>query len=201
VEPLKKVEKPIWQVGDTWVYQQTDTDGSKIIKSVIKIAVVESNDTGYVTAVDNGDKKTVDFYTKEINYVRTTDEKGKMVKSCEPEIPVFKWPLEPGKSWQGTYSDHRDNKFDSRFVSLTTEVVGAETIVTTNGQEVATLKLVSKRLTRAGKKIVRDKFLGKFETWYDPLSRFVIKRVDYSSSEKTRERNLVSFTPGGGGTK
>lgn len=188
VEPLEKADRPTWQVGDTWIYQQTDTAGPK---SVIKFTVIESNVNGYILVFDNGNKKTVDYYNKDLNYVRSADEKDKPIDSCKPEIPLFKWPLEVGKKWwEGTYY-YTDFGLYSGNVTLKTELTGAETLISPDGKEVATLKLLSKRYNKSGA------YFGKSENWYDPQSLFIFKRINEQSSGRKIERNLTSFTRGG----
>ncbi|MBU3901616.1 hypothetical protein KJ590_01565 [Patescibacteria group bacterium] len=190
VKPLEKAEKPVWQVGDTWVYEVSRTGELQDKKFKATMTVIEITDKGYAVAVDYGGEKTIEYYNKNINFVRATDEKGGMVETCAPEIPVFKWPLEPGKWWKGEYL-YQDNKTSgSGSVSMTTEVIGPETLINGEGQEIATLKLVSKRANRYGT------FVGKRDLWYDPQTRFIIKRVDERSLGKREERSLISFTPG-----
>jgi hypothetical protein len=194
LEPLKKAERPTWQVGDTWIYQVTLTDGTKVNKLSMKMSVVESGDKGYTVVVDKDGEKTTIFYNSDLNVVRETDDKGDLLQSYEPEMPSFKWPLKPGQWWKGSYFSQGKNKQSSASFSLTTEVVGAEALISADGKEVATIKLISKRENQ-GKKI--RSFVSVREFWYDPQMRFIIKRVDDRSREQSEERNLISFTPGG----
>jgi hypothetical protein len=192
-EPLKKAERPVWLVGDTWIYQVTLTDGTKVSKLSMKMCVVESGAKGYTVAVDKDGEKTKQFYNSDLNLVWETDDKGDLLQSYEPEMPSFKWPLKPGQWWKGSYFSKGRNQKSPASFSMTTEVAGAETLISADGKEVATIKLISKRENQ-GKKF--GSFRGEREFWYDPQTRYIIKRVDDRSSGQSEERNLISFTPG-----
>lgn len=194
LEPLKKAERPVWQVGDTWIYQVTLIDGTQVKKLSMKMTVVESGDKGYTVVVDKDGEKTTQFYNSDLNFVRETDDKGGLIQSFAPEMPSFKWPLKPGQWWKGLYFSQDKNQQSSASFSLTTEVAGAETLISTDGKEVATIKLISKRENQNKK--VRS-FVSVREFWYDPQTRFIIKGVNDLSGGRSEERNLISFTPGG----
>lgn len=191
VKPLEIAERPTWQVGDTWVYELTLTDGSLVKKLPMKMTVIRSDEKGYTVAVDTDGEKTVEFYNRDINFVQAENEKGGMVEVCKPEVPIFQWPLKPGKWWKGLYYFQDNLRTNSFAITLTTEVIGSEFLVGTDGKEIATMKMVSKRENQ------KKRFLGQRETWYDPLVRFDIKRVQERALGKKEERNLISFTPGG----
>ncbi len=184
VEPLKQAERPVWNVGDTWIYQVV-ADGKKL---TMKMVVAKSDEKGYTVAVDRGGEKKTEFYNRNLNFVRAEDEKGWMMESCEPQLPSFKWPLKPGQWWSGTYF-FQNNQGSGYPMNFSTEVAGPATLINVAGQEVATMKLVFKRTNQY------NRFPSNRETWYDPLTKFVMKRVDESSRGK-EIRELISFTPG-----
>lgn len=201
VEPLTMVERPTWQVGDTWVYNVKIKEANRdIIECLWKLKVVESNSRGYVTISDLNGMITKDFYSFDLNLIRSEDETGEMVISGLPEIPMFRWPLKPGKWWKESYfyQENRGRILDSFNTALTAEVMGSEPLVGIDGKEIATMKIVVKRDNDKKNK----KFLETRQIWYDPQTHFVVKRI-YEKLVRgiIDERNLVSFTPGLQGTK
>lgn len=192
VEPLEIVAQPaIWHKGDIRTYAVERTGEIKDRKFKMTMTVIEATDKGYAVAVDYGGEKTIEYYNLKLNFVRATDEKGTLIEECDPEIALFKWPLKAGSWWTGEYY-YRDNKGSlsvNNLVKTTTEAE-PETLMVDN-QEIAAMRLTFKKNSAKSKTTY-----GKREAWYDPISGYLLRRVDDRSLGKKEIRTFLSFTPG-----
>jgi len=90
-----KCEVPIWNVGDKWIYQ--NTDGSMRVEEVIG----EEEDS-YI--LSSGGSKGYDKKTMNIKWLITP--KGKKEKYNKGNKKLFDFPLYVGKHWEVDYSGY-----------------------------------------------------------------------------------------------
>lgn len=184
--PLEKADRPVLNVGDTWIYQVEKTGEAQDRKYKLTMAVIANNGKEYAIAVDDGKEKLIEYYTLNLNFVRSTDEKGKIIEGCD-EMVVFEWPLKQGGYWTREYFC----RGDSGPTKTVTEDIRPETLINSEGQEVATLRLTFKRLNA-----YYGTVFSKRDVWHNPATKFIFKRVDERKGGRREVRELISFTPG-----
>lgn len=179
------IERPTWKIGDTWIYR-VSLDGKPAGKLAMNVIAIAKE--GYTVAVDRDDEKTREFYTRDLNFLKSEDISGNFIEGCGEGMPTFKWPLKIGESWSGSYLAN-DNRGNANPIILHVKVEKAETLFS-NGKDVKVIKLI---FTRENKDRI---FLASREYWYNPGTGYLEKRLDKRRKGKDEVRELVSFTPG-----
>jgi hypothetical protein len=179
----EQVAAPSFKPGDSWTYVQTDKfDRSWNAKYVVTIEWV--SDSSHETAVQALEGTVSDRggqFTSEMNPIVLGEQK------YEPYIPVFSFPLTPGKKWGGTYSFLRSGRQWN--VTRANRVEGWETVKTEAGDFKA-LKITYSEQRRAGR--AANDFHGT--SWYSPeVRRVVLLEFKASTPPLDRRVELVSF--------
>jgi uncharacterized caspase-like protein len=91
--------------GDTWVYKLTDRDYSLVRERQYTFSVESVTDTSIQARTG---ARTWFRYTLDWNLMANMSGDG-IERRYEPAIPIFSFPLEPGKSWQGKYRNTRSD--------------------------------------------------------------------------------------------
>ncbi len=188
VEPLKKAEPPIWNVGDVWTYR-ISRGGKDFIQ---KESVTAVSNEGYAVAIEKKDgAKTTELYSPELMLVKTMNSSGKVVEKYDSGVTIIKWPLKAGDSWSVDHIAHNP-KLGSLLMTIDAEIT-AETVIL-NGKEISTLKIFAKRKTSS------RVYVDQLERWYDPSTKCFIKsaltRLLGDPGAASYVKELVSFTPG-----
>ena len=181
----EKVEAPSFKPGDSWTYVRTDTmDPRRNAKYAVTIEWV--SESGHETsrqALKGAASGKIDQFTREMNPIALEDEK------YEPYVPVFSFPLTPGKKWEGTYSFWRGGRQWN--VTRTNRVEGWEMVKTAAG-EFKALKITYLEQRRAGR--AANDFHGT--SWYSPdVRRVVLSEFKASTPPRDQRVELVSFKP------
>jgi uncharacterized caspase-like protein len=104
--------------GDNWVYKLTDRDYSVVRERKYTFRVESVTDTSIQVRTGS---KTWFRYTRDWNLVAYTPGDG-IERKFDPPIPIFSFPLEPGKTWQGKYTTaRRDGQVFDNDRSVTVE--------------------------------------------------------------------------------
>ena len=181
----EKVEAPSFKPGDSWTYVRSDTmDRSRNAKYVVTIEWV--SDSSHETsrqALEGTVGGSANQYTREMNPIVLEDQK------YEPHIPVFSFPLTPGKKWEGTYSFWSGGRQWN--VTRASRVEGWETVKTAAG-EFKALKITYLEQRRAGR--AANDFHGT--SWYSPeVRRVVVSEFKAFTPPRDQRVELVSFKP------
>ena len=91
------------KVGDHWVYKLTDRDYSVVRERKYTFRVDSVTDTSIQVRTGS---KTWFRYTRDWNLMANTPGDG-IERKFDPPVPIFSFPLEPGKTWQGKYRNTR----------------------------------------------------------------------------------------------
>ena len=100
---ISNVGAMVPKAGDHWVYKLTDRDYSVVRERKYTFRV--ESVTGTSIQVRTG-SKTWFRYTHDWNLIASTPGDG-LERKFDPPIPIFSFPLEPGKTWQGKYRTAR----------------------------------------------------------------------------------------------
>jgi hypothetical protein len=106
------------KTGDQWVYKLTDRDYSVVRERKYTFRVESVTDSSI--QVRTGAKVSFRF-TRDWNPIVNVPADG-IERRFEPPVPVYSFPLEPGKTWQGKYRNTRsDGKVYDNDRSVTVE--------------------------------------------------------------------------------
>jgi hypothetical protein len=164
----EKIEAPVWNVGDKWVFTQG-----------MKMEVLEADESGYVVEFPN---QIIVFEKSTLNKVFTVQGKKR-----EPyrgnQRRVLNFPLTIGKTWKNTYSETL--KWEDTHESRSTgPALGDETQIFENykvlGWEEVELragrfKAVKIEYRKGWSSPVTGIIEGKAWYWYSPEVKYVIK--------------------------
>ena len=89
--------------GDHWVYKLTDRDYTVVRERKYTFRVESVTDTSIQARTGS---KTWFRFTPDWNLTANTPGDG-IERKFDPPVPVFSFPLEPGKTWQGKYRNTR----------------------------------------------------------------------------------------------
>jgi uncharacterized caspase-like protein len=89
--------------GDHWVYKLTDRDYSVVRERKYTFRVDSVTDSSIQVRTGG---KTWFRYTHDWNLISNTPGDG-IERKFDPPIPIYSFPLEPGKSWQAKYRTSR----------------------------------------------------------------------------------------------
>jgi len=170
-----------FKVGDNWVYKATDRDYTVVRerKTVLRVESVTDREV-HIRA---GSKNWL-RYTPEGNLIASLPRDG-IERRFEPTVPLYSFPLEPGKTWQTKYRTTRsDGRVFDNDRSVT--VVGWEEVKVPAGTFRA-LKISSltwyRRVDSGGSGGGRS----VFNYWYAPE----VKRLIKSETLETGNNNVV----------
>jgi uncharacterized caspase-like protein len=102
---ISRVGAVVPKPGDNWVYKLTDRDYSVVRERKYTFRVDSVTDTSIQGSTGS---KTRFRYTHDWNLMANTPGDG-IGRKFEPPIPIFSFPLDPGKTWQGKYRTSRDD--------------------------------------------------------------------------------------------
>ena len=186
-QSVEQVEVPSFKPGDSWTYVRTDRFGvTRNAKYVMTIKSV--SDRGHETSREALEGTIIgsgDEFTREMNPIVLEDQR------FEPYIPIFSFPLKPGKTWEGTYTF---TSFGSLWEATRAQrVEGWETVKTAAG-EFKTLKITFTGNGRSRMGPLQSQFTGTL--WYSPEVRRVVL-TEFKSQRPPRDERveLVSFKP------
>ena len=91
------------KTGDNWVYKLTDRDYGVVRERKYTFRVESVTDTSIQVRTGS---KTWFRYTPDWNLMANTPGDG-IERKFDPPIPIFSFPLEPGKTWQAKYRTSR----------------------------------------------------------------------------------------------
>ena len=91
------------KAGDNWVYKLTDRDYSIVRERKYTFRVESVSDTSIQVRTGS---RTWFRYTHDWNLMANTPGDG-IERRFDPPVPIFSFPLEPGKTWQGKYRNSR----------------------------------------------------------------------------------------------
>lgn len=115
------------KVGDTWTYKVTTRDYGNVSerKSTTTVGAVTDSE------IRMGRQATGSRYTHDGNLLYRRSNDG-LERTYEPFVPLYTFPLEPGKSWQAKYKMSRS---DGRIVDydMSVTVVGWESVTVPAG--------------------------------------------------------------------
>jgi|GEM_PF-6078614 len=189
VVPLENIERPVWNIGDTWKYQVVSKDGSTVKKFVKTLTVKEKDAEGYLVFIESEVDRVFYRYSLNLNFVEAKDEKGTKLENANPEIPTYQWPISvKSKWWKKDY--FFSEGLDSGNFSVTGEVTGAETLIDAEGKEIATIRVLEKRDNQWGRFYQRNHY------WLNPSVKNCVKYIRERTRDRREEGNLISFTPG-----
>jgi uncharacterized caspase-like protein len=100
---ISRVGAVVPKPGDNWVYKLTDRDYSVVRERKYTFRVESVTDTSIQVSTGS---KTRFRYTHDWNLVANIPGDG-IERNFEPPVPIFSFPLEPGKTWQGKYRNTR----------------------------------------------------------------------------------------------
>ena len=173
------VDKPVFQLGDYWVYNKLDGQNGKLI-DVISEELIKIDDSGYQLTGTQGFGTFVTKVFRNGNFNKTREEGDKRyLHLTKPYYPHFSFPLTKGKTWKQrvelTWSTVSDVKII--FDGLESKVLGWEFITVPAGTFWA-LKIESTGWNNGTS--AEYQWAGKVvETqWFAPLLRNVI-RTEY----------------------
>jgi hypothetical protein len=174
-----KCEVPIWNVGDKWIYQ--NTDGSKMVEEV-----VGEEEDSYILSSEGS--KGFDKKTMNIKWLITP--KGKKEKYNKGNKKMFDFPLYVGKRWETDYSDYGPSK--SKFVEYKIEfkIENIEDVLTKAG----IFQAFKIRMNQVRWDLNRG---GTIVWWYSPQVKNWVKRQTDSQRfyrETEWEHNAELFT-------
>jgi len=181
------VEKPVWNLGDTWTYKiVTVKSGEKkeiVRKRIVKEIVEEKGKMYYVVSEAQGKVNTCFDVNLNIKYGK--DASGKIILHNMPSSLTFNWPLKVGKKWWGRFSWEPLGPDDPPYLDVTVEVVARESVVVM-GKEITTFKLVERRYNPRGI------CLAEITWWYSPEIKNLVKWIDDRWYYQTGE--LINFS-------
>ena len=171
------VEKPIWNLGDTWTYKiVTVKSGEKkeiVRKRIVKEIVEEKGGKKYyvVSTVQGKINSYYDAANLNLKYVK--DANGEVIGRYIPELPVFNWPLKVGKQWGARYSWESPFACPNNppWVDVRVKVVGQEPIFVM-GKEIMAFKLLHHRYNPRGLLVC------ELTQWYSPELKNIVKWTD-----------------------
>ncbi|MGH8640562.1 MAG: hypothetical protein ACRET6_02560, partial [Burkholderiales bacterium] len=96
---------PVLKVGDSWAYKLTDRDYSVVRerKSVTRVESVTGGEVRFRSG-----SKTHFRYTADWSLIGQVPGDG-IERKFEPPVPVYSFPLEPGKTWQAKFRNTRSD--------------------------------------------------------------------------------------------
>jgi len=170
------VPRPELKVGDSWTYTRIDKYTKEIMETVV--STVQKIESGEVTvesrSADGQGSPEVSVFTSD-GLVR---KRG--TREFNPGIPLLAFPLEVGKSWEGSYTGPAPDGTGLVDYHRKSKVVGVETVAVPAGSFTA-VKIHSET-----SRLYKGAFRGSLspganaETiWYSPeAKRFVRMEVD-----------------------
>lgn len=166
------VEKPIWNIGDTWTYKMVRSKSGEKNEIIQKRIFMKEEDGMYVVSAAQGKINTY-YDAAKLNVKYVKDASGKITDRFIPEKPTFNWPLKVGKWWTARYSWQSPlaGPDTPPYVDVTVKVVGWEPIIVM-GKEIMTFKLVEQRYNPRGICV------SELTQWFSPEIRNVVKWVD-----------------------
>jgi hypothetical protein len=182
-----QVEAPTYKPGDSWTYVRTDRFGA--IRNAKYVTTIKSvSDRGHETSREALEGTIIgsgDEYTREMNPIVFEDQR------FDPYIANYRFPLAPGKGWQGTYTLTAYGAL-WEFTRIN-HVEGWETVKTPAG-EFKALKIVFEGSGRSRMGGLQNQYTGA--TWYCPEVRRAV-RTEFKSQRPPRDERveLVSFKP------
>ena len=182
-----QVEAPSYKPGDSWTYVRTDrfsaTRNAKYVTTIKSVS-----DRGHETsrqALEGTIIGSGDEYTRELNPILFEDQR------FEPYIANYRFPLAPGKRWEGTYTF---TSYGALWETTRTNRVEGWEAVKTPAGEFKALKIVFEGSGRSRMGNLQNQFSGT--TWYSPEVRRAV-RTEFKSQRPPRDERveLVSFKP------
>lgn len=184
----EKVEAPVWNVGDKWVFNRTD--GVTFFQEVAEV----KEDLFIVKVGGSKDLNAYDKKTMNIKFL--IDEGGKQVESESTLRNLFDFPIFVGKKWSDTTSHYPTGASASRLrmgkAVYTSEfkVEGIEEITTPAGKFRA-YKLYFQQTDNF------SRLSGWIRYWYSPEVKMWVKRevekLTYSKPEWAKDAELISY--------
>jgi hypothetical protein len=175
----EKVEAPVWNVGDKWIF----TKGSIEVVGADAKSYVLIYSSDFPTAEESGIEKKIVFDRSTLNRIYTI-HKGKTEKYTEDFRKMFNFPLYPKKEWQDNYFS---NLFATEFIEYY-EVLGWQDVEV----EAGTFKTI--KIERISKPFRAYLLWGQRAIfWYAPeVKNFVKCRFNFGYTGNS-EWELVSF--------
>jgi hypothetical protein len=168
--------QPELKVGDSWTYTRIDKYTKQVVDTVVN--TVQKIDSAEVTL----ESRPVDGQGGTVSWVYTPDGQLRKRGSREftPGVPLYAFPLEIGKSWEGSYTGPAPDGTGLVDYHRKSKVVGIETVTVPAGTFTA-VKIHSET-----SRLYKGAFRGSLspganaETiWYSPeAKRFVRMEVD-----------------------
>lgn len=181
------VTAPVVKEGDSWTYVRSDKmDRTRAAKYTTTVKSVSGD--GYVTFVEPLEGSMTareDRYNHDGNPMHLEGQK------FEPFVPVYSFPLSPGKQWDGKYSWWSATVNNQISATRNAKVVGWETVKTPAG-EFKALKVTSETQI-----IGRGGFGSSTQItqWYAPEVRRAV-RVEFKgfgAAARDEVTELVSY--------
>jgi hypothetical protein len=183
----EQVDVPSYKPGDSWTYARKDRfSATRNAKYVVTIKSV--SDRGHETSREALEGTIIgsgDEYTREINPILFEDQR------FDPYIPNYRFPLAPGKSWEGTYTF---TSFGAPWEAYRVHrVQGWETVKTAAG-EFKALRITFEGSGRSRMGNLQSQFSGT--VWYSPeVRRAVLQEFKSQRPPRDERTELVSFKP------
>ncbi len=185
----ERIEAPLWNVGDRWVFSQG-----------ITAEVNETNHEGYIVRLPN---EKILFDRSTLNRTFRLSQ-GRQEPYKDSQRRLFDFPLVIGKRWKDKYSAVL--KWEDTYASRTTGVTpGEETIFFENYRvlgledvevQAGKFKALKIEYTRQWTSPTAGNMEGKAWYWYAPDVKHIVK-YEYGKNQMwSKETNweLVSFT-------
>ncbi len=190
------VLRPQFVLGDTWLFSNTASGYlSAPGHTEMKFETYENESSVHSLTMNDGIHRI--YLSPDGNMVKDINPSGKNV-FMGSEVPLFRFPLFAGKTWNGSYQFESRNASGQytgiRTMKISVRVVGPETI-TIAGQAMATCKLQAESYI-----IGQDNpYNGHRTYWYSPQAKRVVKSEFVIENWGSVSFELESYTLGGTG--
>jgi len=187
----EKVEAPVWNVGDKWVFTQGNIEC--VDSDQNSYGMKFSNDT---CALENQGFNTILFDKSTLNRIGVL-EKGKHKKYTMGLRKILNFPFNMGKQWKDEYSGKRLGGLHLDVVESYTEaftILGWEALEVRGGKFRA-IKLEYKHImTYSPSPFASVPLERKSIFWYSPAVKYFIKcQYDKSYPDEVKDWELTSF--------
>jgi len=127
-QPVDKVERPDFKIGDTWTYERFDAfKGTRESFNRSRVAKLDGDSVEMeITDAESGKVLGKDIYTRELRL--SLRELGSVRVSNEPAYPYLSFPLEIGKRWSQKVTQTRAGMSQPIEIDLEGKVVGWEDV-------------------------------------------------------------------------
>lgn len=176
ISTLEQFEVPIWEIGDTWVFQSSDGKiwSAKVVRIESNLILTESSGRSGFLGYDKN--------TLELKYA--IDQSGKRTK---PTIPYVDFPLYMGKKWKQNVPSTSNINIFREYKCLSYEDV----MIPAGKLRAAKIKFIQ---TSIGPGWTAS---GEADMWYSPEVRNIVKikfgKMAYWTGAQDIE--LISFKP------